>query len=368
MGVPLFFGWLRRRYPSIVHTVVDVLAEDGEHCAGAAQVQYMACACCSTGADTRAHWCAVGFPHHASCPAQGFACDYLYLDMNGIIHQCTHPVDRPHPSSEEAMFREISRYIDRLVALARPRKLVYMAIDGVAPRAKMNQQRARRFRAAMDADAAAATSVQTNREKEREEREERAKWAAMGAPPPPFPSPWPRLWACFRHDQPWPLTGIGGVSGTKPKPFDTNVITPGTKFMARCAAHLRRYCAARTAGEPGLPASVRRRTLSALSPWRGDIGMMPPDRCRRRWLAHWLRGRGPWWVEQVAEHWSGGLQAVLSDASVPGEGEHKIMAFIRGARQAADFDPNSTHTIYGLDADLVLLALVTHEPHFHVRS
>jgi 5'-3' exoribonuclease 1 len=67
--------------------------------------------------------------------------DNLYLDMNGIIHNCSHGNDDDplFRITETQIFLAIFNYIDYIFATIRPRKVFMMAVDGVAPRAKMNR-------------------------------------------------------------------------------------------------------------------------------------------------------------------------------------------------------------------------------------
>ena len=47
-------------------------------------------------------------------------------------------VYRPAPKNEDEMMVDIFEYIDRIFAICRPRKLLYMAIDGVVNTADNN--------------------------------------------------------------------------------------------------------------------------------------------------------------------------------------------------------------------------------------
>ncbi|KAG1789259.1 XRN 5'-3' exonuclease N-terminus-domain-containing protein [Suillus plorans] len=185
--------------------------------------------------------------------------DNLYLDMNGILA----------PETAEEMMLEIFKYTNRVVNMVQPRKLLFMAIDGIAPRAKMNEQRGRWFRTA-----------QVAKDKVEAHKLAVAEWEAMGK--------------IITDDE------------KNKKSWDSNTITPGTPFMNLLTAPMNT--------DPG---------------WRD-------------------------------------LQVIISDASVPGEGEHKIMDFICRQCTNPGHEPNTRHVIYGLDADFIMLALATHEPYFRV--
>uniref|UniRef100_A0A8C5UD91 Uncharacterized protein n=1 Tax=Malurus cyaneus samueli TaxID=2593467 RepID=A0A8C5UD91_9PASS len=192
--------------------------------------------------------------------------DNLYLDMNGIIHQCSHPNDDDvhFRISEDKIFANIFHCLEVLFRLIKPRKVFFMAVDGVAPRAKMNQQRGRRFRSAKEAEDKIKKALEKGETLPTEAR------------------------------------------------FDSNCITPGTEFMARLNEHLKYFVNMK---------------ISTDKSWQG-------------------------------------ITVYLSGHETPGEGEHKIMEFIRSEKAKPHHDPNTRHCLYGLDADLIMLGLTSHEAHF----
>ena len=220
MGIPKFFRWISERYP----TCSQLVAENN---------------------------------------VPPF--DKFYLDMNGIIHHCSHGNTPSAGRPNSDIFRDIMGYLEILVSKIKPRQILYLAVDGVAPRAKMNQQRARRFRSALDA--------KLQREKQKQQQKT--------------------------------------VEATGPI-FDSNCITPGTVFMEELCKFLQEAIAEKVASDPS---------------WRG-------------------------------------FKTIFSGPDVPGEGEHKIMDYIRHCKAQPDYNPNVRHCLYGLDADLILLGLLSHDPHF----
>jgi len=112
----------------------------------------------------------------------------LYLDANSIIYDCVHKIDFTSlkESDVDAIQNAVFRKIDEYIALIRPDKNLYIAFDGVAPTAKLEQQRQRRYKSRVQNELAKAV-----------------------------------------------------YKGTVPDPWNTAAITPGTNFMVKLNMALR---------------------------------------------------------------------------------------------------------------------------------
>lgn len=159
----------------------------------------------------------------------------------------------PYPGFEDPQKAEewerdlcevVCKTVKEIWAVAGKPSLVFLAIDGVVPMAKIRQQRVRRFKSA---------------------------W--------------------LRH------TFGAGEAG-----WDSNAITPGTAFMDRLSGHL------------------------------SDL----------------VKNQGKGWI--------------LSDSRESGEGEHKIMEWLRETK------PKKPVIVYGLDADLILLSILSETPIWLLRE
>lgn len=196
---------------------------------------------------------------YSSCvsPSPGRVINHLAIDLNVIFHNSirkTTGLDAPKrfltprppkKVSNNILFDNICRDIEKVILEVKPTKSVILCIDGVAGFAKMFQQRQRRFRYA------------TSKDKEI---------------------------------------------------FDTCNISPGTEFMNNLSKVIDFF--------------IRKKTNNELS------------------------------------H----LKFIFSNEKVPGEGEHKIMNYIRlhGVK-------NESYCISSVDADLVMLCLATYLPHIYIH-
>ena len=171
----------------------------------------------------------------------------LYLDANSIIYDCVHKIDfsKLVESDSETIQGDVFRKIDEYIALLNPDSNVYIAFDGVAPTAKLEQQRQRRYKSKVQADLVKAV-----------------------------------------------------YNGKNPDAWNTAAITPGTKFMASLNAGLRKRF--------NDPAKYNLKNL------------------------------------------------ILSPSDRYGEGEHKLFEYIRAF---PDQHKEQNTVIYGLDADLIMLAI-----------
>ena len=191
--------------------------------------------------------------------------DNLYFDINGIIHNVSHKYCCDATQINETtkkIYLEVCEVMKKIVELIKPKELLMIAVDGVAPRAKMNQQRIRRFR----------KELETNKLLEAE-------------------------------------NGQNQNNQNENIIFDSNAISAGTKFMYNLTIFMKEYI------------------LNE---------------------------------KKINPEWSK-IEVILSGSDVPGEGEHKILEYLRNYKTSKNYNQYTRHCIYGLDADLIMLSLISHE-------
>lgn len=119
-------------------------------------------------------------------------CHRLYIDYNSIIHQCAGKIVKENQKyTHQDILDNVMHHTADLIKTIGPTEMVYIGVDGVAPRAKMVQQRKRRY----------ITAYKNALIKE----------------------------ACERFMLP------------SPPEWDSNIITPGTDFMKQLDSRLHHY-------------------------------------------------------------------------------------------------------------------------------
>lgn len=84
--------------------------------------------------------------------------DYFLIDTNCMLHPVCFKILGENPNItdinklQKKMYKACLEYLEKIITIAEPKKGIYIAIDGVAPVAKIKQQRSRRFKSIHDRD------------------------------------------------------------------------------------------------------------------------------------------------------------------------------------------------------------------------
>jgi 5'-3' exoribonuclease 1 len=198
-----------------------------------------------------------------------FKVNNLYLDSNSIVYDAIHnmnsqsnqqPTNKPVKKEEfeYKLITDVCKKIEEYIELINPSHSILIAFDGVAPIAKLEQQRNRRYKS----------------------------W--------------------FQNELLKSINSNQSDSSNNQTDWDTCNITPGTSFMKELGDRINHYF--------------------KYSKYNKKIKNL-----------------------------------IVSSSNIKGEGEHKICEYIR---EHPEFHRDTKTVIYGLDADLIMLAL----NHLHISS